>query len=138
MAARAALATLIGTDPQMNMLGLDQESVFGSNATDSPPRTHMFAVIHWDDAPRQPGGLSKYMVTVWFHIPREVERDYGKIDLALLRIKELSRTLEQLEGADGWVLTAMSWQGSSPDLPDDGYNSLTRFAQFACACRNVE
>lgn len=137
MAARAALATLIGTDPQLNMLGLTLDAVFGSNATDTPPRGQMFAIVRWEDMPLQPGGLSKFMATVWFHIPRELERDYGKIDLAVLRVKELSKTVEQLAGADGWVLTAMTWQGASPDLPDDGYNSLTRYVQLACACRNV-
>lgn len=137
MAARAALASLIGTDAQMNMLGLDEPSVFASNATDTPPRGHMFAVIHWDDVLRSSGGLARNNVSIWFHIPREVERDYAKIDLAVLRMRELCREVENRMGADGWVLTAMSWQGSSPDLPDDGYNSLTRFASIVCACRNV-
>lgn len=136
MAARAALATLIGTDAQMQMLGLDEASIFGSNATDTPPRSHMFCVVHWDDSPLS-GGLPKNNVSVWFHMPREVERDYGKIDLAILRLRELSKIVEHREGADGWILTAMTWQGASPDLPDDGYNSLTRYASLACACRNV-
>lgn len=137
MAARAALATLIGNDSQMQMLGLDVESVHGSNATDTPDRSHMFCVVHWDDMPQQPRGLRKYLVSVWFHIPKEMERDYGKIDLAILRMEELSQTVEHLAGADGWILTAMTWLGASPDLPDDGYNSLTRFASLACACRNA-
>lgn len=138
MAARAALATLIGTDPQMNMLGLVLGSVFASNSVDTPPRNAMFCVIHWDNVSRSSGGLARHPVTVWFHIPKEVERDYGKIDLACLRMQELSKSIEHVSGADGWTLTAMTWQGTSPDLPDDGYNTLTRYASLMCACRNTE
>lgn len=137
MAARAALATLIGTDPQINMLGFEQDFVFGSNATDTPPRTHGFVVINWGDILRSAGGLQVYLATIWFHIPKERERDYAKIDNAVLRVKELASDVEQRMGADGWVLTAMTWIGSSPDLPDDGYNTLTRYAQVQCACRNA-
>lgn len=135
MAARAAVVSLIATDPQMNMLGIDEEVVFGSNATDTPRRDRMFVVNKWDEVTSS-GGLPVYVATIWFHVPRDMERDYGKIDVAILRMKEIMRSAEQVAGADGWVLAAATWVADSPDFPDDGYNSLTRYTQFRCACRN--
>lgn len=137
MAARAALRSLIGTDAQMNMLGIEEEVIFSSNATDTPDRSRMFVVIRWDEISRSAGGLSVHLASVWFHTPQEIEIDYGKIDLALLRLRELMDEVEQRTGADGWVLVAASWSGSSPDGFDDGYNSVTRYAQYRCSCRNV-
>lgn len=136
MAARAALATLISTDPQMNMLGIEEENVFGGNATDTPARDKMFVVCRWEEVSKS-AMMSVYLASVWFHIPQEVERDYGKIDLAILRLKELMRTVEHLVGSDGWSLISASWTGDSADQFDDGYNSLNRYTQFRCACRNT-
>lgn len=136
MAARAAVVSLVATDPQMNMLDIDDSVIFGSNATDTPPRDRMFVVMKWSETSRS-GGLPVYDTTIWFHVPKDMELDYGKIDLAILRVKEIMKEAEHVEGADGWVLVAASWVADSPDFPDDGYNSLTRYAQFRCACRNV-
>lgn len=138
MAARAALRSLIGTDPQMNMLGIDEDVIFSSNATDTPDRSRMFVVTHWDEISRSPGGLSVHLVSVWFHVPQEKEIDYGNIDLALLRLKELMSSVEHRSGADGWVLVGASWSGSSPDGFDDGYNSVTRYGQYRCSCKNEQ
>lgn len=135
MAARAAVVKLQSEDPQMNMLGIDAAVIYGSNATDSPPRDRMFVVHKWET--QVSGGKAVYVVSIWFHVPQEMERDYGKIDLAILRMKEIMEGAEQIEGADGWVLAAATWVADSPDYPDDGYNSLTRYTQFRCACRNV-
>lgn len=136
MAARAALFSLISTDAQIQLLGLSADSIFGSNATDSPRRDSMFAIIRWEDAPLS-GGRSVYITSIWYHMPKEIERDYGKIDLAILRTKELMKGVEHLSGGDGWALTAATHLADSPDLYDDGYNSLTRYTQFRCACRNL-
>lgn len=137
MAARAAVNGLLGTDPQLNMLGFEPDTFWGSNALDSPDRTRPFSVIKWDDSPLS-GGRSVYTVSIWFHIAKDSSRDYGKIDLAILRAKELMRSASHVSGEDGWSLTAATHLADSPDLFDDGYNSLTRYTQFRCACRNVE
>jgi hypothetical protein len=136
MAARAALASLISTDTQMNMLGIDQDVVFGSNATDTPSRSRLFVVCRWEEV-SQSAMMSVYLASVWFHIPQEIERDYAKIDNAILRLKELLRAVEHRSGSDGWVLVSASWVGDSPDQFDDGYNSLNRYSQYRCACRNT-
>jgi hypothetical protein len=136
MAARAALVSLIATDPQMNMLGIQTSDVFGGNATDSPPRNKMFVVCRWEEVSKS-AMQSNYLASVWFHVPQEMERDYGKIDIAVTRMKELMRTVEHRNGSDGWSLVAASWITDSADQYDDGYNSLNRYTQFRCACRNI-
>lgn len=135
MAPRAAVVSLQAADPQLNMLGIDGEVIFGSNATDTPPRDRMFVVHKW--SAETSGGRVVPVVSIWIHVPKDMERDYGKIDLAILRTKEIMENAEQVEGADGWVLAAATWIADSPDFPDDGYNSLTRYTQFRCACRNI-
>lgn len=136
MAARAALTTLISTDPQMNMLGIEASDVFGANATDTPARNRMFVVCRWEEVSKS-AMMSVYTASVWFHIPKDMERDYGKVDLAILRMKELMKSVEHRIGSDGWSLVSASWTGDSPDQYDDGYNSLNRYTQFRCACRNI-
>lgn len=136
MAARAALVTLIAEDAQMNMLGIDEDVIFGSNATDSPPRNRLFVVCRWEEVSKS-AMQSNYLASVWFNIPKEMERDYAKLDLAILRLKELMRTVEHRVGSDGWSLVSASWITDSADQYDDGYNSLNRFSQFRCACRNT-
>lgn len=137
MAARAAVTTLLATDPEMNMLGFDEDVFWGSNATDSPDRDRPFAVVKWDDV-QLSGGRGVYLVSIWYHLSKEGVRDYGKIDMAILRTKELMKTAEHVSGEDGWSLTSATHVTDSPDMFDDGYNSLTRYTQFRCACRNVE
>lgn len=136
MAARAAVVALQASDPQLNMLGIDIDVIYGSNSTDTPPRDRMFVVNKWDDVSSS-GGLPVYTTTIWFHMPKDKELDYGKIDLAILRMKEIMKEAIHVEGADGWALVSATWVADSPDFPDDGYNSLTRYTQFRCACRNI-
>lgn len=138
MSARAAIASLLGTDGQMNMLGIDEDVIFASNATDSPDRTRMFVVIRFDEVPKTGRGIGPSLATIWFHVPKEKEQDYGKIDLAMLRAKELMESVEHRDGDDGWRLTAPSWAGDSGDLFDDGYNTLTRYSSYRCAVKNLD
>jgi len=136
MAARAAVVDILGTDPQLNMLGFEADAISSSNATDTPSRDKPFVVVHWDDMPLS-GGRPVHMVSIWFHVPKDHEQDYGRIDMAIIRTTEIMTSAEHVEGDDGWSLTSASFTGASPDLLDDGYNSLTRYAQFRCACRNL-
>jgi len=137
MAARAAVIKLQAEDEQMQLLGITADRIFGSNSTDTPVRNGLFSVHKWAENTKR-GGLTTYTVSIWFHMPKDREKDYGKIDLAILRMKELMKEAEHVVGADGWVLVAASWISDSPDYPDDGYNTLTRYTQFRCACRNIE
>lgn|SRR5882757_1400302 len=138
MSARAAIASLLGTDSQMNMLDIDETVIYASNATDSPDRTRMFLVVRFEEVGKSFPGVGPSRVAIWFHVPKEKEQDYGKLDLLMLRTKELMQSVEHRDGADGWRLTAPTWDGDSGDLFDDGYNTLTRYSTYRCAVRNLD
>lgn len=137
MSARAALATLLGTDAQLLMLGFTQSDVYGPNAIDTPSRDKYFIVIRWEEVPRTIRGNGPDIVTVWVHAPKELIRDYGLIDTTISRVKEILEAAEHVQGSDGWSLTEASYNGASGDLFDDGYNSLCRWIRFRCACREI-
>ncbi len=137
MSARAALATLIGDDSQLNMLGFEESDVYGPNAIDTVSRERNFIVVRWEEAPRAIAGRSINIVTVWVHSPKEKSRDYGVIDTAIARLQELITGVEHRAGSDGWSLTEATFNGASGDLFDDGYSSLCRWVRFRCACREV-
>jgi hypothetical protein len=134
MAARAAIRSLLGNDAEINSLGWELAYIYSSNTVDTPPR-NPWAVIHWDDRSKAFGSVGARFVTIWFYLPKEHIRDYGIIDLAILRTTELMTQAEQLAGGDGWILTEASWLQDSPDLVDQAFNAVTRWSRFKVACR---
>lgn len=137
MAARAAIRTLLGNDPELIALGWELSSIYSSNVTDTPNREKPWTVIHWDDRTKAFGTTGARIVTIWYYLPKEHIRDYGIIDLAILRTVELMTQAEQLAGGDGWVMTQAVWQQDSPDLVDHTFNALTRWSRFKVVCRPV-
>lgn len=133
--ARAAILTLIGTDPEINTIGISVPEVWSSNATDTPDASKPFLTINVADEPKVFGGQTVFEYEVWCHVPKALSRDYGKIDAALSRIVEIMLAATQVHGADGWTLSSASFSGTSGDLQDDGYNSLCRRSTYRVASR---
>jgi hypothetical protein len=138
MAARAAIRKVIGTDIELNMLGIDMTNTYGSNAVDTPDKTRPFVEFRVDSLGKAFGATGAYGLSVWVHVPKDVERDYGRIDHALRRIRDLLLGAIEVSGEDGWILTSAAWEGESGDLEDDGYATLTRHADFRIACRQPD
>lgn len=132
---RAAIYQLVTLDPELNAYGINDQTTFTTNATDTPPRNGPFLTINISDGPKAFGKTGAKEVTIWAHMPKELTRDYGMIDMILLRCKEIMANVTQEDGADGWTLTAATWRGDSGDLFDDGYSSLARNSTFRVASR---
>lgn len=137
MAPRAALRTLLGTDPEINQLGWLLESFYAESAPDSPPRDQRWAVIAFEPDIRAFTEVSALQAQVWFYQPVEMGRDYGAIDLALLQARTLVSNAEHVSGQDGWVLSAATWRGDSAGLMDREVNCMMRYARFSVAGRFV-
>lgn len=136
MAARAAVATLLGNDVGLQGLGLTPTMVFAANAVDSPPPDGpLFIVIRFGQRGRAFVGVGAYDLTLWVHQPRSMTRDYAVIDEALLRMQEIFSTAEHVSGADGWILTSAAWWSDSAELFDDGYETIARYSTYRAACR---
>lgn len=126
---RAAVQSLLETDAGLLSLGVT--SVFGSNAADSVT-DDLFVVIHWEEGSRVFGNRGVDSVLIWVH---DKNRDYGRIDQALRRIRDVLQEAVHVPGVDGVTLTQADWQGWSGDLYDDGYNTVTRNGGFAVVAR---
>lgn len=129
MAARGALQALLENDNELHNLGV--EAVYPTNAVDTPGED-VFIIIRWDPTTPAFGTVGQDRVQIWVHDRR---KDYGRISACLSRCRELVTSVVHLAGADGWTLSCAEWAGEGPDLFDDGYQTVTRFADFVCVSR---
>jgi hypothetical protein len=137
VSARAAFARIVYEDQAMNDLGFFQSNVFTSNSVDTPKDLNEFIVIVDGGADKAFGTTGATVVTYWVHRSRRAGVDYGPIDLALMRLREILVDVQHFAGGDGWVLSGASWVDQSPDLDDEAFNTITKFVTFRAAVRNV-
>lgn len=135
MAPRAAVRTLIGSDFEMASYGFTADHLYSSMSADTPPRGYRWGVIKWMDRTRSFATTGAQLMEIWLYQPYDMGRDYGVLDVAVQRAKELLTEAEQLVGGDGWTLTAATWETDSADLTDDAFAALTRFSRFRVAGR---
>ena len=126
MQPRAALLELLEGDTELAL-----QAVYPTNAVDTPGED-WFAVIVWGVTSSAFGTTGTDRVAVWLH---DRNRDYGRINAGLTRLKQLLDASVGVEGADGIVLSVAEWNGEGPALRDDGYGTLTRYAEFTTISR---
>jgi hypothetical protein len=137
MSSRAAFAQIVYQDPAMQGLGFIEGRVWASNALDTPSPNTPFIIISSEGKEKAFGVVGVDLVTYWVHLPRNVVRDYGIIDLALDRIEELLLSAVHFVGEDGYVLSGASWVDRSRDLIDESFNTITKYSTFRAATRSV-
>ncbi len=128
MTARAAVQTLLEEDPILSGIGVG--AVYGAMSVDTPAED-LFMTVHWDErsiAFKQHGPET---LVIWVH---DRQRDFGRIDAAIERMILILEDAIHLSGADG-TLTSARWTGTSRDLFDDGYNTVTKNVSFAALSR---
>jgi hypothetical protein len=121
----------------MNILGIVLDDIYSSEAPNTPPRDRRWMVITFEEKTKAFGAVGAQLATVWVYQPEELGVDYGTIDLIITRVRELLETAQHVVGADGWILTAASWQADSPDLRDRSFDALTRYSRHRVAARHV-
>jgi len=137
MAPRAAVRSLLGTDTELIAMDFSVDNIYSSHALDTPDRDFRWIVVNWIDEPKAFGLVGPCLAEIWLYQPKEMSRDYGVLDSALVRVRELMCTATHVPGADGWTLSEASWQGDSADLFDDSFQALTKFSRYRIAARNV-
>jgi len=128
MTARAAVMTLLENDPILSGIGVG--AVYGANSVDTPPED-LFMTVHWDEQQLSFKQHGAETLVIWVH---DRERDYGRIDAAIERMIVILEDSVHLGGADG-TLTLARWNGTSRDLFDDGYNTVTKNVSFSALSR---
>lgn len=137
MAPRAAVRSIIGDDAEMQSLGFAKIHLYASEAPDPVSRDYRWGVIRFLDRTKTFGTHSWMPMEVWVYQPREMGKDYGVLDAAMARVRELIVEAEQFPGADGWTLSGATWDMESADLTDDGFNALVKFSRFRVAGRPI-
>ena len=128
MTARAAVQTLLEADPILQSIGVG--AIYAANSVDTPPED-LFMTVHWDEQDRAFKQHGAETLVVWVH---DRERDYGRIDAVIERMIMILEDAIHLSGVDG-TLTSARWNGTSRDLFDDGYNTVTKNVSFAAVSR---
>ena len=128
MTARAAVQTLLETD--VILLGIGLEAVYAANAIDTPPE-QVFATVHWEEKTMAFEIRGPQTLVIWFH---DHDRDYAKIDAMIARAITILEAAVHVPGVDG-TLTTAKWRGTSEDLFDDGYNTVTKNVSFSVISR---
>jgi hypothetical protein len=119
--ADAALAT-IGT---LGSLGLDSEALYAAESADDVT-VFPFLTHRWGPVTKGYGESVRQSVDIWVHDRNE---DYVRIDAILKRVKAILIAVVGAHTAEGWI-TQIDYEGSSPDLRDDGYDTITRNSTF--------
>lgn len=128
MTARVAVQVLLETDSILSGIGVG--AVYGANSVDTPPED-LFLTVHWDERSVVFSQHGPDTLVVWAH---DRQRDYGRIDQVIKRMIEIFEDAVHVSGADG-TLTSARWTGTSRDLFDDGYNTVTKNVSFAALSR---
>lgn len=129
MTARAAIHSLLSTDPVLASAGV--EAVYAGNSVDTPSEG-LFLVVRWDPTNAAFGAHGTDRFSVWAH---DRNRDYGRIKTVLTHLRTLIPAQVHLAGGDGWVLSTAKWLGEGPDLFDQGYGTVTRYSDFLAVSR---
>lgn len=117
---------LLTADATLNTLGYDADSIYGALMGADSPQDRRFMVLRWGtDTPRSPGrdsNIIRTVLTVWAY---NRESDYGPIQSALGRIRDILVPIAGVDHGSGWILDVED-NGTSEDLWDDGYSAITR------------
>lgn len=113
------------TAGSLKTLGASPNAVYAAEAADDIAYWP-FIVHRWGNIAKGIGPSKRQYVDVWVH---DRDRDYVRIDAILKRIEALFSAVGSANATEGWI-TQIDWQGSSPDLRDDGYDTITRNSTF--------
>lgn len=121
---RALVAQALLSDPILRDLGVTEESLVAGDV--DTPMMRPFVNLRWDDVSPGIGTVDTRRLIVWVH---DEPNDYERIDAILRRARIILLGLESARTTHGW-LTLIEWNGTSPDLSDDGHGTITRNSSF--------
>jgi len=124
---RQYIYDLIRTDPVIEGLGFNADSMFNANDVDTP-QVRPFMVFRWGATSVGLDVVNIRSLQVWVH---DKPTDYTNIDLALKRVRTLlTNVVGESTGDAGQWVTEIEWTGDSDDLDDDVQRTVTRYSQF--------
>lgn len=125
--SRKPVFALLTTDPELQALGMTSDTVKGSSPTTSP-EIRPFAILKWGEEQPFIGSIHEKELQMWVY---DEPGSYTLINSILLRARTLLVDEAVDVVVDGERFSTARWQGTSPDLYDDIYKCITRYASFA-------
>lgn len=124
--SRAAIYDALKNDAQIAAVAPGY-GCYPNNAVDTPG-DDQFLILRWlDVSPGVVKGRGPRSLQVWAH---DHSGSYGVIDDMLKRVTEILLDMQQVQGADGFTVTQVDYNGESQDLYDDGFRTITRNVAF--------
>lgn len=122
-----AVVKAILSDPGLISKAGGTDFVFPDYALEEAPRNGVFVILRWGGQDVTPG-IRKGPVdlTVWVHEPVENSTDYTKIIGVLGDIRIILETMSDDPGPDGVCVRDVAFQGSSGNLYDPGFKTITK------------
>lgn len=130
--SRAAIYQSLIDDADLNSLGLVEDTIEVNYNNDERPGSK-FAILRWGprEAPVYESANGPESLTIWVHIAREIAgSDYDPIIKALDQFDETLSSLRDVAGVDGCTLSFVRVGDRSSDLVDDGFNTITKYANY--------
>lgn len=133
--SRAAVFNLLTEDPELNDLGINSDTVFHNwSSEERPSNTSAFAILRWENEEKPIWGSEKERnvrrLTLWVHWPRELTNDFNRVTEVLERADEVLGAARDVPGDDGYSLSFVDFGGRSADIVDEGFNTITRNANY--------
>jgi hypothetical protein len=136
--SRAAIYESIVGNENLNVIGIDEHSVFHNYTLEERPiDSGPFMILRWGEVDRPPfnGAKSPVRLTIWMHWPLEETNDFSKIDKAFDICDDIFIDLNNVAGVDGYTVTSVRSTGRSGDLKDDGFQTITKNAGYEVLSR---
>lgn len=133
--SRAAFFDALVGNPELNGYGINEDTVFHNWSNEERPTDNTpFVILRWEDEAKPIWGSERERgprnLTLWVHWPLQVTNDFSKINAVLDKIDDVVVDLRDVAGSDGYTLSFVQLGGRSPDLVDDGFETITRNASY--------
>ena len=132
--SRAAIYDSLINDPDLINAGLNENLIcVNYNNDERPSVSQPFAILRWGPMGAPLFGQNvraAESLTIWVHFARELSSDYGRL-ISLLDVFDSTLSgLGDVAGDDGYTLSFVRVGDRSGDLVDDGFNTITKYANY--------
>ena len=139
--SRAAFFDLLTSNPELNALNINEDTVFPNYANEERPSDSTpFIILRWGETGRPNWGSAKSPepVTIWVHWPAELTNDYTKLITILDKIDDVVRGARDVVGQDDYTLSFVEVLGRSADFLDQGFNTIAKNGTYQVFSRRSE
>lgn len=134
----ASVFRALADDSDLRFWGIEESTIFPDYSSEEVPRDGAFLVLRWgNEDVTSSVKKGPEILTVWAHLPQEMGSDYGPLRDMLGRVKDVLLSMEHVVGDDGYSVTLVEYFGSSGNLIDPGFRTITRNMTFRVLLRMV-